>query len=62
MEMDPPDDVDLTALVLFMAGAVNFLAVRSRMHKTLGGVDLQSEEGWQRIEKTIDKLIEGVLS
>lgn len=62
MENDPPEDVDLTALVIIMAGAVNFLAVRSRIHKTLGGVDLQSDEGWQRIERTIDQLMIGVLT
>lgn len=61
MEEDPPQGVDLTALVLLMAGAINFLAVRSRIHGSLGGVDLQSEEGWKRIEKTIDQLMEGVL-
>ena len=61
MDEDPPDDVDLTALVILMAGAVNFLAVRSRIHKTLGGVDLQTAEGWRRIEKTIDQVMDGVL-
>ena len=61
MEDDPPEDVDLTALVIIMAGAVNFLAVRSRIHRTLGGVDLQSEDGWKRIEETMDKLLEGIL-
>lgn len=61
METDPPDDVDLTALVIIMAGAVNFLAVRSRIHKTLGGVDLQSEQGWKRVEDTIDKILEKTL-
>lgn len=61
MEQDPPDNVDLTALVLIVAAAANFLAVRSRIHRTLGGVDLQSEEGWARIETTIEKMMEGVL-
>lgn len=61
MEQDPPEDVDLTALVIIMAGAVNFLAVRSRIHRTLGGVDLQSDAGWKRIERTIDQLMEGIL-
>lgn len=61
MEEDPPDHVDLTALVIIMAGAMNFLAVRSRIHRTLGGVELQSEFGWKRIEKTVDQLMEGVL-
>ncbi|NDV19727.1 TetR family transcriptional regulator [Pseudodesulfovibrio sp. JC047] len=58
MEEEPPSDVDLTALVLIMAGAINFLAVRSRIHQSLGGVDLQSEAGWKRIEDTLDTLFE----
>lgn len=61
MEQDPPEEVDLTALVLIIAAAANFLAVRSRIHRTLGGVDLQSDEGWKRIEGTIEKMMEGVL-
>ncbi|BCS86942.1 TetR/AcrR family transcriptional regulator [Pseudodesulfovibrio sediminis] len=62
MEEDPPDEIDLTALVLIMAGAVNFLAVRSRIHRTLGGVDIQSEDGWKRIEDTIDLMLERTLN
>lgn len=62
MEKDPPKDVDLTALVLIMAGAVNFLAVRSRIHPSIGGVDLRSKEGWARIEKTIDVMLEKALA
>ncbi|QGY41395.1 TetR family transcriptional regulator [Pseudodesulfovibrio cashew] len=61
MNDDPPENVDLTALVLIMAGAMNFLAIRSRIHPTLGGIDLQSESGWDRIEKTIDKLMQAIL-
>jgi len=62
MEEEPPSDVDLTALVLIMAGAVNFLAVRSRIHRSLGGVDLQSDAGWKRIEDTIDLMFERTLA
>lgn len=61
MEQDPPEGVDLTALVLIVAATANFLAVRSRIHRTLAGVDLQTEEGWARIETTIEKMMEGVL-
>lgn len=61
MDEDPPEGVDLTALVLLLAGAVTFLAVRSRIHKTLGGIDLQSAEGWDRIDSTIDLLLERAL-
>ncbi|BDQ32459.1 TetR/AcrR family transcriptional regulator [Pseudodesulfovibrio portus] len=57
MEQDPPEDVDLTALVLLMAGSVNFLAVRSRIHSSIGGVDLRSEDGWTRIEQCIEVIL-----
>jgi len=61
MGSDPPEDVDLVALVMVMAGAMNYLAVRSRFHRTLGGVDLQSEQGWERIDRIVDQVMEGVL-
>ncbi|MGE4554166.1 MAG: TetR/AcrR family transcriptional regulator [Desulfovibrionaceae bacterium] len=61
MEQDPPEDVDLTALVLVLAGAVHFLAVRSRVHCSLGGVDLHSETGWARIEGILDRTLAAVL-
>ena len=62
MRVDPPEGVDLTAVILLLAGAVNFLAVRSRDRLSLGGVDVTSEEGWQRIERSIDDLVLGALS
>lgn len=61
MESDPPEDVDLTALVLVMAGAVHFLTVRSRTNRFLGGVDLRSEDGWKRVEATIEQILKSVL-
>ncbi|XXJ19441.1 TetR/AcrR family transcriptional regulator [Desulfovibrio caledoniensis] len=57
MQTDPPEEVDLTALVMILAASVNFLAVRSRMHRSLGGIDLQSEAGWKRIEDTLDLML-----
>ena len=60
MQADPPENLDLTALVLILAGAVNFLAVRSRIHSSLGGVELQSEEGWQRIESALDFMLDKI--
>lgn len=61
MQADPPEEVDLTALVMILAAAVNFLAVRSRIHDSLGGVDVRSESGWKRIEDTFDLLLERTL-
>ena len=55
-----PYDQDLTAIVLLMAGAVNFLIVKSRINRTIGGVDLVSNEGWERIDQGIDLLFKGI--
>jgi AcrR family transcriptional regulator len=55
-----PYDVDLTAIVLLMAGAVNFLIVKSRINNYIGGVDLVSNEGWNRINNGIDLLFKGI--
>ncbi|WP_419787708.1 TetR/AcrR family transcriptional regulator [Pseudodesulfovibrio sp.] len=61
MNQDPPETIDLTAVILIMVGAITFLAVRSRIHTTLGGVDLRSERGWERVERTLDQIMYGVL-
>ncbi|THB65488.1 MAG: TetR/AcrR family transcriptional regulator [Desulfovibrio sp.] len=57
MQDDPPQEIDLTALIILLAGAVSFFAIRSRTRKVLGGIDLESEAGWQRIDATIDALV-----
>ncbi len=56
------DDIDLSAIVALLAGAVHFLAIRSRNTRTFGGIDLESEAGWRRIEKAIEILMNGSLS
>ena len=57
-----PDDANLTAIVVLMGGAVNHLIVRSRIHRSIGGIDLETEAGWDRINKGIDLLLKGIFS
>ena len=57
-----PEDIDLSAIVALLAGAVFFLSVQSRNMRTFGGIDLQSEAGWKRIEQAIELLMRGSLS
>jgi len=54
-----PEKIDLSAIVALLAGAVFFLSMYSRKTKTFGGIDLQSEKGWQRIELAIEQLVQG---
>ncbi len=52
-----PEDIDMSALVALMAAAVVALAVKSRNTGAYGGVDLRSDEGWQRFRRTIEALL-----
>ncbi|MFP4050053.1 MAG: TetR/AcrR family transcriptional regulator [Desulfovermiculus sp.] len=57
-----PEDIDLSAIVALLAGAVFFLSVQSRNMRSFGGIDLQSDAGWKRIEQAIELLMRGSLS
>ncbi len=57
-----PDDENLSAIVVLMGGAVNHLIVKSRINSLVGGIDLESEKGWDRINKGIDLLLNGIFS
>lgn len=59
---DIPDDENLSAIVVLMGGAVNHLIVKSRISKAIGGIDLESEKGWGRIDKGIDLLLKGIFN
>lgn len=54
---EPPEGVDLSAVVLIMAVAVSQVGILSRRLLSVGGVDLESDEGWQRIESTLLRLL-----
>lgn len=53
------DDVDLPAITSILAGGISYLALRSRqIETTYNGIDLNSEEGWQRIEEAIITILD----
>jgi AcrR family transcriptional regulator len=57
---DIPDDNNLSAIVVLMAGAVIHLLVKSRIASHFGGIDLESEKGWKQIDQGIDLLLKGI--
>ncbi len=57
-----PDDENLSAIIVLMGGAVNHLVVKARINSTIGGIDLESEKEWSRINKGIDLLLKGIFS
>jgi len=59
---DPPPGIDLPAVILLMALAVSRTGILSTQLKSIGGVDLQSDRGWERIEQSIELLLTRGLS
>ena len=58
---DFPEDVDVSAVVAVMAGAFQYMAIRSRTTNSFGGVDLESDKGWLRIGAAMDVLLKRAL-
>lgn len=56
-----PDDGDLAAAVALLGGGISYLAIRSLNTKTFGGVSLQDEIGWERLEKATTLMLKGLL-
>lgn len=57
-----PEGTDLSAIVALLAGAIQFVAARSRRSSSFGGIALNSEKGWQRIDRAIEALMSGSFS
>ena len=47
---------DIAAVGAIIGGGVSYLVTRARQIHLYNGVDLQSEAGWQRLEKAIDTI------
>jgi AcrR family transcriptional regulator len=52
--------IDMQAVTAIIGAAVSYLVTRSRHIRWYSGVDLQSEEGWKRLEDAIGMMIRGV--
>ncbi|TVQ26970.1 MAG: TetR/AcrR family transcriptional regulator [Spirochaetaceae bacterium] len=54
----PDDPIDSYALLAIVSAGVFYLALRSDSVAVFNGVDLQSEEGWQRIGDALAELLD----
>lgn len=61
MGQDPPEGVDLPAVVALMAAALHFLLVRSRQARFYGGMELKDEADWNRLEQCMARMLAGIL-
>jgi AcrR family transcriptional regulator len=53
---------DIAAMGAIIGAGVSYLVCRGRQISIYNGVDLQSEAGWQRLEKAIDTMINGLFA
>ncbi len=53
---------DIAAVGAIIGAGVSYLVTRGRQVSIYNGVDLQSEAGWRRLERTIDTIIEGLFT
>lgn len=54
----PDQKMDLPAVASLLIGGITYLVLRSRTVNVFNGINLHSEDGWQRIENAIAQLIE----
>ena len=53
---------DVAAIGAIIGAGISYLVCRGRQISIYNGVDLQSEAGWQRLEKAIDTMIKGLFA
>jgi len=53
--------LDLTALTAVIGAALSYLVTRARHIDVFNGIDLKSEQGWERLQAAIDTIIAGLL-
>lgn len=55
-------DVDIAAMVTLLSAAVSYLLLRRRDTEIYNTIDIRSQKGWERIEKSINAICKQVLS
>jgi AcrR family transcriptional regulator len=61
-QFEPEKDVDLPSLVALLSAGIIYLILRQKNTERYNGVDLQSEEGWRRIERTAAWALQNAIS
>jgi len=52
---------DLQAVVALIGAGISYLVLRARNIDFYGGIDIGSEQGWERLKKSMDLIVKGVL-
>lgn len=54
--------VDLMAIISIIGAGLSYLVCRARRVRWYNGVDLDGDEGWNRIETAIEQMVKGILT
>jgi hypothetical protein len=52
---------DLQAVIMLLGAGISYLVIRSNHIDVFGGLELNSDEGWKRMEKTFENITHGIL-
>lgn len=52
---------DLQAVVMLVGAAVSYLVLRARHIELFGGIDIGSGQGWERLQKSIEQIIQAMI-
>ena len=53
---------DLMAIMAIFGAGISYLVCRSRKIRWYNGIDLDSENGWQRIEAAVGQMVKGIMT
>jgi AcrR family transcriptional regulator len=54
--------VDLMAIISIIGAGLSYVVCRARRVRRYNGVDLDGDEGWNRIETAIEQMVKGILT
>ena len=59
--LDKGDEHDLQAVLVLIDAAITYLVLRSKNIDLYGGIDLNSDIGWQRLQNAIEIIAKGIV-
>jgi AcrR family transcriptional regulator len=57
-----PPDTDIPAISAVLIAGIVYLVLRTKVSDTFLGIDFSSPSGWQRIEKAIASIVQGIIT
>ena len=57
---DSTDEIDWLAITTVLSAGMQYLAIRARKINVYNGIELNKDEGWMQLERSIETLIAGV--